>query len=289
MPALPKVGVIIYTFDRIEDARINQEIIRKVWPQAGLVDVTVVHAYNGHVQWYPKKYLEDSIIRRSNPGHFQGAAELIDTGAACFKNHYPNTEYVIVLAADTWCVKPSYIAGLIKQMAEDGLPLATCAWNRPGLRGLAETGCATDFFIYDQRWASQYMLFPIKYQQFRKKYGELLLYYRGSNVSLEKLFFARFIQALDRIDPKDVGRRDLALQKILRMKEREPIHANTWQRHGYNAASGTISYHEPSQKRRLLKRLKVTAGPALQKLLDSKNLEYYNPSGNKHHHKYYVR
>ncbi len=86
MAKKPDIGVLLYTFDRVEDAYINQEILRNVWGTSGYFgSITIVHAYNGRQSWYPKKYLENVLIRQKNAGHFQGATELIDAGMHVFR------------------------------------------------------------------------------------------------------------------------------------------------------------------------------------------------------------
>lgn len=41
----PKIGVLLYTFNRIDDAKINQEIIRNLWKTTDfLSDIKIVHA-----------------------------------------------------------------------------------------------------------------------------------------------------------------------------------------------------------------------------------------------------
>ena len=47
MAKKPDIGVLLYTFDRVEDAYINQEILRNVWGTSGYFgSITIVHAYN---------------------------------------------------------------------------------------------------------------------------------------------------------------------------------------------------------------------------------------------------
>ena len=116
----PSIGVLLYTYNRTDDARINQEIIRNVWGKSELFDeIKIIHTYNGEEAWYPEQYLEDKLIRRENLGHFLGAEDLINTGMTAFQNEFPDVEYIIILAADTWCVKPNYIASIIDNMRKD--------------------------------------------------------------------------------------------------------------------------------------------------------------------------
>ena len=120
-----KIGFLIYTYNRIDDAKINMEIIRDIWTKSKLFsDIRIVHAYNGEKEWHPKKYLEDDLIFMKNPGHFQGAAELIDAGIKKFQEKYKNIDYVIVTAPDTWLIRPEYINKII--INTECLAVANC-------------------------------------------------------------------------------------------------------------------------------------------------------------------
>ena len=76
-----KIGVLLYTYNRVNDVRINMEIIRNVWGKIELLkEVVIVHAFNGQREWWLEKYLEDDLVYLSNPGHFEGAAILMSEG-----------------------------------------------------------------------------------------------------------------------------------------------------------------------------------------------------------------
>lgn len=273
-----KIGVLIYTYNRIDDAKINMEIIRNVWARTKLFsDIIIAHCYNGNKKWYPKKYLEDDLIRISNSGHFQGASELIDAGIKKIKHRFRNLEYVIVLAADTWLMKPNYIFNILIKMREKELYWATCAWGRKGMNKIEDVGAAIDFFIIDVKWAKKYKMFPLNYKKFKEKYGELFLYHKGQNISLEKLIFARYLQAIYNQYKTNVQLRHLGISRILTLKDREPVHKNNkWHRSLYWPKIGLITHHEPELKKKILKKYKIAKGKNIKKLLTNKDLNYYN-------------
>ncbi|MDP3964164.1 MAG: hypothetical protein Q8Q20_00690, partial [bacterium] len=221
MPKLkfqPSVTCLISTHDRVEDARINMEIIRAFWKTSGLFsDIHIVHAYNGQKHWYPQAHLENMLIRKKNPGHFQGAAELIDAGMARIIKQFPRTDYVVGLASDTWLTKPAFVYGLLAKMKRRRKTLAAAAWGLPRRNNPFDVGISSDFFIADFDWVRKYALFPLRYAEFEKRHGELLVYIKGSNVSLEKLFFARFQQACFRELPVNNKRRLFAEARLLRI------------------------------------------------------------------------
>src|SRR3989338_6988898 len=93
-----KIGVLIYTYNRTDDARINMEIIRNTWQKSEMLkDVVIVHAFNGEKEWWPEEYLEDELLYLPNPGHYAGAALLIDEGIKTFQNKFQDVDYVIIL------------------------------------------------------------------------------------------------------------------------------------------------------------------------------------------------
>jgi hypothetical protein len=248
-------SVIIYTYNKVVDAKINQAIIRQLWQTDPFFKkINIVHAYNGKKTWYSKTYLEDKLIRTTNPGHFAGAAKLIDLGVKVVARSYPQTDYLIVLAADTWLIKPDFLKDIINKMIDNKLYLASCAWNIPERMNITDNGMATDFFIVDWRWALKYKMLPFNYDVFYKKFAELFLYIKGSNISLEKLAFMRYLQAsfLEFNDNNNL--RPLALSKMYQIKEREPIHSHIdsngfWQRQEHWPKIGLLTDNNPEAKK----------------------------------------
>lgn len=270
----PKIGIVIYTYDRVDDAKINQELIRYVWKLPS--DPFIVHAYNGQKTWYPKKHLEDILLRIPNAGHYRGAAELIDAGVKKLMMHRSVTQ-VVVLAADTWCIKPGYVALLINRLRAENRHLATCAWGQANRNDPFDVGLATDFFIFDVAWARNHHLFPLRYGEFAEKYEELTLYHNGGQISLEKLLATRLLQASYREIPVNLKRRQTALGNVLCLTDREPVHLNKrWRRKAYWPKIGLVTHHEPGAKRDILIEHKITDSQAIKKLLSAKNLDYFN-------------
>lgn len=278
---MKNIGVLIYTYNRTDDAKINMEIIRNVWKKSEcLKDVKIVHTFNGEKGWYPKKYLENDLVIIKNSWHFQGAADLIDAGIKTFKK-YQNIDYVIVLASDTWLINSRYIENLLKKMKKDNLYLATCRWGLLDRNKLKDVGMAVDFFIIDCKWAEKNEMFPIKYGEFHKKYEDLFLYQNSGNIMLEKLLLARFIKAVGREQNFGGSARKVAFTKILLMEDREPVHSHidtegNWARNMYWPKMGLLTHHEPASKKKILKNKKIVRGENIEKLLKDTGLSYYN-------------
>lgn len=277
------VGCLIYTHERVDDAKINQEIIRSLWTDSRVLGVpSIVHAYNGKRSWYPKKHLEDILIRRNNPGHFQGAADLIDVGLLTFHRKFPKIRYVVVLAADTWCLKPKYLASVIQAMQKNHQPLATALWNLPKKYHEDQVGIATDFFIVDVQWAMKFHFFPLRYQEFWKKYHEILSYVRpGANVSVERLALSRFHDACFSEHHNNVRRKEFAEKSIYFLTERMPVHLKKdrqgyWVRRFYWPNIGLVTHHQPTPKRSILRRTKGIYGSTIEQLRRASDLTYFN-------------
>lgn len=284
-----KIGVVMYTYNRIDDARINMEIIRKVWSKKDLLnDVKIVHSYNGPKDLWPEKYLEDSIVYSDNIGHFAGAAMLMDNGFNAIKNDFPDTDYVIVLASDTWLVSPDYIENLINKMKSGEKYLSTCIWGSKKNKHLfGEKGFALDFYVYDFKWAVKSELFPIKFLDFRDKFEDLF-FYQNKTVFLEKVFKVRYLQAIRRsVDiPSDNILTPIAETYIERMTEREPVHIGRDEgflfmkpysiRKMYNKKMGLITHHRPEEKRDVLNEWDLDLGDHGEKFKRSIDLNYFN-------------
>lgn len=279
-----KIGVVIYTYNRIEDAKINMEIIHSLWQDSGLFDdIKIVHAFNGKSFWWPGKYLEDKlVIIKNNLSHFEGAANLIDAGVlALYKNYGSKIDYCIVLAADTWLINLEFVHKIIFKMIEDNQYLATCPWGLPERNEFRDVGMATDFFIFNLGWTIKNKMFPLNYSNFRKRYVDFLYYLGQKNIMLEKLAFSRFMTALFNSCHNNNAMLFKINSKINIIKEREPVHLKInkdgfWERRHYWPKIGLITHHEPEVKRKILKRYKDINGQAISKLLQSKNLSYYN-------------
>ncbi len=203
MNFVKKIRVLIYTYNRTDDARINMGIIRNEWSRLKLFKkVKIIYAYNGKKEWYPEKYLEDELVRIKNSWHFQGASDLIDAGFKTIKEKYKDLGYIIVLAADTWMIKPEYIEKIIREMSAKKLLWTTCPWGRKGQNEMRDVGAATDFFIINCKWATKNRMFPLNFKIFSRKYMDLLFYVKGQFVMLEKLIFLRFNEAFARAERK---------------------------------------------------------------------------------------
>lgn len=287
---MKNIGVLIYTYNRVDDAKINMDIIRNVWEKSKYFEnVKIIHSFNGEKNWYPKKYLENDLVAIRNSWHFQGTSDLIDTGIKTFQKKYKNIDYVIVLASDTWLIKPDYLENILNEMKKNDQYLVTCPWGLPERNEIRDVGMAVDFFIVDLKWSTRYKMFPINYLDFYKKHEELFLYQKGGNVMLEKLLYARYLKAISLEENSGGVARKTAIKKLLDLKDREPVHSHIdkegyWIRNMYWPKMGLLTHHEPEPKRNILKKKKISIGKNIKKLLESNDLSYYNNGVSKMKH-----
>lgn len=276
------IGALIYTHNRLDDARINMEIIRHWWPQIPqLKQCFIVHAYNGCPSWWPEPYLEDQLVRTENTGHYSGAACLLDSGVMAAANQTPELDYLIVLAADTWCLSPSYLHSVISSMRQFSLRLATVPWGVILQKTIFQAGAAADFFIIDLKWAMRSEFFPLRYNEFVRKYEDFFMY-GNEPIKLERVFSSRFLKAINKSGcvPSENIVSLVANEQIYYMNERHPVHMTgkdgNWCRNMECQEIGLACHHEPTAKRKFLWRYNPPLGDFGQRFMDAADLGYYN-------------
>ena len=282
----PKVGVLIYTCNRVDDARINMEIIRNVWPENELLrNSVIVHSFNGQRQWWPEKYIEDELLHLENPGHFEGAEILLNKGIECFAEKYPDIDYVIILASDTWCVMPGYLEKVIRTMRSEEKYLAACSWGTKKGADMFKTGVSLDFNIVDIKWALRYGLFPMGYKEFLNRYSDVF-FYEDKNIHPEKVFALRFRQAVLKSGkaPSENLIKEAAREQIYRITEREPVHIKKpvlgifggTVRKMYWPKMGLITHHDPEKKQAAARKWDLKLGDYGNRFLAEKDFSWYN-------------
>jgi len=281
--AKKKVGVVIYTYDRADDAKINMEIIRSTWAtQKLLKDVPIVHVFNGNKEWWPEKYLENDLVIVENTGHFSGCALQIDAGICHFKDNYPEITHVVVLAADTWILEPAYLTNVIKEMSREDMFLASCGWVMPVQTSAYWRNAAVDYFVIDLKFANSYGFFPLAFDQIEQKYGEIFAL-QSFTILVESVLVLRFRQALLRYvgepKPSESLIDSIVREHIYLMKEREPVHLYKpiFERKMYHPEIGLLGHHDPIPKQEILKNYDSTGfGPNAMRFLESTDLSYFN-------------
>ena len=271
------MGHLIYSHQHLDDARIQQEIAKNLYRKE-FGDCFVVHAHNGKEEFGYKKYLEDELIITENRGHFQGAVDLINAGLFYFDKHKKEgLKYVLVTAADTWCLDPKFIKKVIQEMEEKEQVVAVSSWMVDMYKKIK--GFSTDFFIVDLEWNRKSKVWPLDYIGFKKKFIDIFaLFY--SQPFVEGAFQYAFQKhILNTYENNDTWRNRNKL--VRRIIEREPIHKTgadgmTQVRQDDWPEIGLYTNPDGKTKKKALEKLGLELGEYSKKLVGSSDISYYN-------------
>lgn len=246
-----KIAVIIITYNRVDDAKINMELIRHLWTrQEKLRDIALIHVFNGRPEWYPHSYLEDVLLRTENRGHFEGAAAMIDEGIGYVLKEKKKYDYIVVLSADTWLVKPEKVAAILEKMQKEKKLLTTSLWFSAQV---VPNNFATEFFIIDPRLAAK--VFPLKVDEFDSRHSFL--------AKVHKIVDPLPMLAVPKVElslTDNIWQEFAANHQLLAMKDRimlTPGRKLVWvgNRH-FSPDLGYFSHHDLKKKLKLLGKLK---------------------------------
>lgn len=285
----PMIGHLIYTYNRLDDARISQEISKNYLAKK-LGDIFLIHAYNGKKSFGYEKHLEDKLVRMKNKEHFEGASDLINKGIAEAEK-IQAIDYLIVTASDTWLLNAEYIKKIISEMKSENKVIATCAWDDRGIAdydknffmNLFKIGFATDFFILDMKWQKENKLFPLNFKSISKKFDDIKIFLTGNRVFLEDVLaysYAKLFMKKRKNDHK--AYKNSMIKALHKMSERERIHFidenGIWKRKMEWPDLGIYTYHDEdvSKKQKALRSRKEISGTNIEKLKQAKDLSYFN-------------
>jgi len=285
--------ICLTTHDRIDCAKINQEIIKFNYLQP----LNIVHAcsnrdYSG--------YIEDLLIRCEPKRLHEGAINLIQRAIKGALEYF-DWRYLVHLESDTWLLDEDVLYKYIALMEEDEEKLiSTCYWQGDAL--------------YFSRFGTKEVLRnPVRLV--RKHIGLLGFRDRKMRDFCTQFFIIKrnpkLIQCILDIvpDPQKIAEEQVYdafikvfdLKNTLRMKEREPV--NPRKRYFCEEMSlycqhwptvGTSSDPRPEtdpfhvdedligKKEALLRYPKIRKGRNIQKLLTSSNFDYYNPGAKRY-------
>jgi hypothetical protein len=280
----PSIAICLTSHDRIDCAKINQEIFKLNFRTS----FWVVHASSG-----PQKepYLEDAFIWCEPKPINIGAINLIQRSLELACARFA-PDYLVHLEADTWILDEQVILGFVHEMERSPhLLLATSAWwsgsrwrrVRCAVRAAIRKPSAllkhrfdwcdfsTQFFIVRNHPALIQCILDMP---------------ANGKQRAERQFFDAYLSRFD-------------LGTVLRMRKREPVHPHN--RHMCEAlalycqhwpARGTaeprspddLHYALPNQigkKEALLKFPPIRRGASIQRLLNATSFEYYNPGASR--------
>jgi hypothetical protein len=289
-----KAVICLTTFNRIDCARINQEIIALNYKNP----IPIVHACSGLGY---TKYLEDILVQPEPDDLQSGALNLIKKSVSAAVEKF-NPEYIIHLEGDTWMMDEEVIYDLIKIMDKNkNLVLSTSAWDddHVAIRKRRDNGIKQ---VVLELFAA--IVRPLGYP-FRI----------GRRDSLSTQFFivrntSKMINCIMDLKPIQGMELEQAFYKafmtvfskrnIRRLKEREPVHPDNrfvserlkmFSQHW--PARGTANDTRPpthflyvapeldGKKESLQRFQNIRKGKYIQKMLSAKNYDYYNPGASR--------
>lgn len=140
--SMKSIAVIIRVFDRVEDLKHNLGIIRNTWTNNNYYIIVTSNGRNaGYVIDEQTHSLVDKLVELDgNSGHLTGNSDLLLAGIPHIPN---NTDYVIILEADTWLYTDRLINRYIAKLANSNAVWASARWYDRFY------SLATDFAIID--------------------------------------------------------------------------------------------------------------------------------------------
>lgn len=179
-----KIASIIITYNRLEEAKAQMDIIREFW-QPLFANIDIYHEYNGKKAWYPRKYKEDFLHRHKRMDHFTGANYLLNQGVKHVLESGNKYDFIIASSADTWFYDPIKLKKIILNCLKKRYQLVTSMW------GVMLFG--TEFFIITPELAKK--VFPLKLSRFVGKY-KLLQWAHTKLAIFESIFTLKVIKVL---------------------------------------------------------------------------------------------
>lgn len=263
-----KLWVAIYTYDKVDEACIQMEIIRNLRSKF-FEKIVIIHTYNGDRKNYPKKYLEDELIYLDNPWHYQWAANMMDAWINALLK-YKDLDYFMVNASDVWRIKPKVLTEIIKKMEKSECILWTCPWSFPWQDNRRWVWLATDTFLLNADWERKNHIFPLKWKDFYDKYIDIIRYMWKNNVLVEWLFASRYITACSHIKMKSDSHLWIyANDHIYIIKERMPTLLTTSERNFDVPKLGLYTNHDLNIKKEILINNKINVWPYCQSFISA--------------------
>ena len=142
-----KISVIIRVDDRVSDLEKNLYIISKLWL---LHDYIVTVVFNGGNDGYELtgivRNLSSNVLSlEKNAGHMKGNSQLI---MEALRQLQADTDYTILLEADTWLMGDDLIDKYIRIMSETDYVWASSEWKE------SRWSLGLDFILLDSKFLS---------------------------------------------------------------------------------------------------------------------------------------
>lgn len=180
-----KIASVIITYNRIDEAKAQMDIIRELW-QPMFKTIDIYHEFNGEKHWHPSKYKEDFLHYHKPMSHFIGANHMLNQGIKHVLESGKKYDYLIVTSADVWFYNPDKLKKVILASRKKGAQLTASLWI-----GLL---LGTEFFIITPDLARR--IFPLKFTPLTRRY-KLIQWAHLSKIGiLETIFTLQVIRVL---------------------------------------------------------------------------------------------
>lgn len=280
----PSIVICLTSHDRIDCAKINQEIFKLNFR----TPFRVVHASSGPES---APHLEDAFIRCEPKTINAGAINLIQRSLelACARF---TPDYLVHLEGDAWILEEQVILDFVDEMERNPhLLLATCGWRAISPWRRIRNTIRTAITQPSTLLKPHFDLADFSTQFFIVRNDPTVLRCILDMPGNERLRAERqFFEAYSR---------RFNLDTVLRMRAREPVHPHNRQMCEALAlycqhwpARGTaeprsfkdLRYAGPDQigkKEALLRFPRIRRGESIQRLLQATSFEYYNPGASR--------
>jgi hypothetical protein len=289
---IPKIAICLISYDRLDCTLINQEIFKLNFSHPYIV----VHASSGAKA---SRYLEDAFVQCKPLPHVDGAISLM---RKAIKEALPfEPDFLVVLDGDTWLLEEKHLLNAIQCLNEDPtLLMATCAWmNLPRFRVVRLALELADIVRIPVNRRQRFMSLPQRITYDATDFCTQFFILRNYQ-PLINLFFNMPIDNHRLVERQwfDHFSAHFNLERVLRMREREPVHpehrfvceqiglhsehwpmAGTYENPPKKNKHYFIRPDTPGKREALERYTHIRKGESIQRLLkttDPDELAYYN-------------
>ena len=287
-----KIAICLTSYDRLDCARINQEIFKLNFSQSYIV----VHASSGATA---TQYLEDAFVHCQPLPHFAGAISLMKTAIKAALPFEP--DFLVVLDGDIWLLEEKYLLKVIQCLHDNpSLLMSTCAWmNLPRFHMTRLAMEIADIVSIPVDRMRRLMSLPRRMTYDAMDFCTQFFILRNYKPLID--LFCKMPTDNHRMVERqwfDLFSTYFDLERVLRMREREPVHPDhrfACEQIGLHCehwpAAGTsenspkknnpyfIKPGTPGKREALERYPHIRKGESIQKLLkatDPADLSYYN-------------
>jgi len=282
------------TFNRIDYARINQEIIKLNYRRS----LPIVHACSSTSY---ERHLEDILTVVKPKALHQGALELLKESFRTAMRHFA-PEYLIHLEGDTWIMEEEVIHKLLRKMdADKQTMICTSRWDEDLLAFKYLKSPTAKLWMHHQ-CAKVIRKFGINYRlECADSLATQFFILRAVPEALDTVMSLEYIPGLD-LEQAFYRKfmEHFRARNVLRLRQREPIHPFNryvserlalYSQHW--PARGTANdERDPTHPRyipptmdgkyeTLLRFPRVRQGAFIQKLINAESYDYYNPGASR--------